>query len=186
MSTSQEYNAVITECRALFEKKMHDYGSAWRILRTPSMTDQIFIKAFRIRSIQMSGVQKVDEDIRDGFMAIVNYSIMALVQLELNDTHEPELTLETATKYFDLPLEKALAFYDKYAKTAHDLMMDKNHDYGEAWRDMRQCSFVDIILQKILRIKEIEDNAGKTLVSEGVEGSYYDMINYAVFALIKM
>ncbi|MCL2414456.1 MAG: DUF1599 domain-containing protein [Bacteroidales bacterium] len=186
MNTGQEYNAVIAECRALFEKKMHDYGSAWRILRAPSMTDQIFIKAFRIRSIQTNGVQKVDEDLRDGFMAIVNYSIMALVQLELNDTEEPEMTLEKATAYFDLPLEKALAFYDKYAQTAHDLMMDKNHDYGEVWRDMRQCSFVDIILQKILRIKEIENKSGKTLVSEGVDANYYDMINYAVFALIKM
>jgi len=185
MSTSQEYNAVIAECRALFEKKMHDYGSAWRILRTPSMTDQIFIKAFRIRSIQTSGVRKVDEDIRDGFMAIVNYSIMALVQLELNTAEEPEMTLEKAASHFDLPLKKALVFYDKYAQIAHDLMMDKNHDYGEVWRDMRQCSFVDIVLQKILRIKQIEDNAGKTLVSEGVDANYYDMINYAVFALIQ-
>jgi len=175
MNSGQEYYAIITECRTLFEKKMHDYGSAWRILRTPSMTDQIFIKASRIRSIQTSGVQKVDEDIFGEFIAIVNYSIMALIQLELGDTETP-----------DLSLEKSLEFYDKYAKQAHDLMMNKNHDYGEAWRDMRQCSFVDIILQKILRIKQIEDNAGKTLVSEGVEASYFDMINYAVFAQIKM
>jgi hypothetical protein len=185
MNTSQEYSAVIAECRALFEKKMHDYGSAWRILRTPSMTDQIFIKAFRIRSIQMSGVQKVDEDIRDGFIAIVNYSIMALIQFELNNAEEPEMTLETASKHFDLPLKTALEFYDKFAKESLDLMLDKNHDYGEAWRDMRQVSFVDIVLQKLLRIKQIEDNAGQTLVSEGIDANYYDMINYAVFALIK-
>ncbi|MCL2683364.1 MAG: DUF1599 domain-containing protein [Bacteroidales bacterium] len=175
MNTSQAYYAVIAECRALFEKKMRDYGSAWRILRLPSMTDQIFIKANRIRSIQASGIQKVNEDIRGEFIAIVNYSIMALVQLELGDSDKA-----------DLSLEKALKYYDKYAKQAHDLMMNKNHDYGEAWRDMRQCSFVDIILQKILRIKQIEDNSGKTLVSEGIDASYYDMINYAVFALIKM
>jgi len=175
MNTSQEYNAVIAECQALFEKKMRDYGSAWRILRTPSMTDQIFIKANRIRSIQTSGVQKVEEDIRGEFIAIINYSIMALVQLELGDTEKP-----------DLSLEKSLEFYNKYSRQAHDLMMNKNHDYGEAWRDMRQCSFVDIILQKILRIKQIEDNDGKTLVSEGVDANYFDMINYAVFALIKM
>jgi hypothetical protein len=175
MKTSQEYNAVIAECRSLFEKKMKDYGSAWRILRTPSMTDQIFIKANRIRSIQMSGVQKVNEDIRGEFIAIINYSIMALVQLELGDTEKADLSPEEALKY-----------YDKYAKQAHDLMMNKNHDYGEAWRDMRQCSFVDIILQKILRVKQIEDNQGKTLVSEGVDANYFDMINYAVFALIKL
>ncbi|MCL2026904.1 MAG: DUF1599 domain-containing protein [Bacteroidales bacterium] len=175
MSTSQEYNAVIAECRALFEKKMHDYGSAWRILRAPSMTDQIFIKASRIRSIQTSGIQKVDEDIRNEFIAIVNYSIMALIQLELGDTDKP-----------DLSFEKSLEFYNKYAKIAHDLMMDKNHDYGEAWRDMRQCSFVDIILQKIHRIKQIDNLQGKTLVSEGIDANYFDMINYAVFALIKI
>jgi hypothetical protein len=175
MNTTQEYNAVIAECRDLFQKKMRDYGSAWRILRVPSMTDQIFIKAKRIRSIQMSGTQKIDEDIRDAFIAIVNYSIMALVQLELGDTEEADLSHEEALKY-----------YDKYSKAAHDLMMAKNHDYGEAWRDMRQCSLVDIILQKLLRIKQIEDNMGKTLVSEGVDGNYYDMVNYAVFALIKM
>ncbi len=174
MNTSEAYYAVIAECRALFEKKMHDYGSAWRILRTPSMTDQIFIKANRIRSIQMSGVQKVDESIHGEFIAIINYSVMALIQLELGHTEKP-----------DLSLEKALEYYDKYAKQAHDLMMNKNHDYGEAWRDMRQCSFVDIILQKILRIKQIEDNDGKTLVSEGIDANYFDMINYAVFALVQ-
>ena len=175
MNTSQEYNAVIAECRALFEKKTHDYGSAWRILRTPSMTDQIFIKVSRIRSIQTSGVQKVDEDIRSEFIAIVNYSIMALVQLELGDTEKP-----------DLSREKSLEYYDKYAKQAHDLMMDKNHDYGEAWRKFHSYTFVDLILQKILRIKQIDNNQGKTLVSEGIDANYYDMINYAVFALIKM
>lgn len=174
MSTGREFEVVIAECRALFEKKAHDYGCAWRILRTPSMTDQIFIKANRIRSIQKTGVQKVNENIHGEFVAIINYSIMALIQLELGDTEKP-----------DLSLEKALEYYDKYAKQAYDLMMDKNHDYGEAWRDMRQCSFVDIILQKILRIKQIEDNNGKTLVSEGIDANYYDMINYAVFALIK-
>ncbi|MDR2906400.1 MAG: DUF1599 domain-containing protein [Bacteroidales bacterium] len=174
MDTSLEYQAVIAECRTLFKKKMGDYGSAWRILRTASMTDQIFIKANRIRSIQMAGIQHVEEDIYGEFIAIVNYSIMALVQLELSDTIKP-----------DLSLEKALEFYDKYAQEAHDLMMKKNHDYGEAWRDMRQCSFVDIILQKIFRIKQIEDNGGQTEVSEGVDANYFDMINYAVFALIQ-
>ena len=175
MNTSEQFKAVIAECRTLFERKARDYGSAWRILRSASMTDQIFIKANRIRSIQMNGVQKVNEDIRGEFMAIVNYSIMALVQLELADTIKP-----------DLSIEKALEFYDKYAKNAHDLMMNKNHDYGEAWRDMRQCSFVDIILQKIFRTKQIEDNGGVTEVSEGVDANYYDMINYAVFALIQV
>ena len=175
MNTSQEYNTVIAECRALFEKKTKDYGSSWRILRAPSMTDQIFIKAKRIRSIQMSGVQKVNDDIRDDFVGIINYSIMALAQLELGDTDTP-----------DLSGQRALELYDKYAKTAHDLMMDKNHDYDEAWRDFRPCTFVDLILQKILRIKGIEDNHGETLVSEGIDANYYDMINYAVFALIKI
>ena len=175
MNTSQQYNAVIAECRALFEKKTKDYGSSWRILRAPSMTDQIFIKAKRIRSIQMSGTQKVNDDIRDDFIGIINYSIMALAQLELGDTDTP-----------DLSGEKALALYDQYAQAAQDLMMAKNHDYDEAWRDFRQCTFVDLILQKILRTKQIESNDGKTLASEGVDANYYDMINYAIFALIKM
>ena len=174
MNTSQEYNAVMAECRTLFKQKTHDYGSAWRILRTPSMTDQIFIKVSRIRNFEISGVQKVDENIRDAFMAIVNYSIMALIQLELDDTDKP-----------DLSKEQALELYDKYAKQAHDLMMDKNHDYGEAWREFHQYTFVDLILQKILRIKQIDSLGGKTLASEGIDANYYDMINYAVFAMIK-
>jgi D-mannonate dehydratase len=175
MNTSQEYYAVISECRALFEKKMHDYGSAWRILRAPSMTDQIFIKVSRIRNFEISGVQKVDEDIRDAFIAIVNYSIMALIQLELSDTDKP-----------DLSVKQALEFYDKYTKQAHDLMMDKNHDYGEAWREFHPYTFVDLILQTTLRIKSIDSLDGKTLASEGIDDNYFDMINYAVFALIKM
>lgn len=175
MNTSLEFQSVLHECRSLYEKKMKDYGSAWRILRAPSMTDQIFIKANRIRSVQISGMQCVDEDIRSEFVAIFNYSIMALIQLELG--YHSKLDLET---------EEALRLYDKYAQNAHDLMMKKNHDYGEAWREMRLCSFVDIILQKILRVKQIENNQGKTLVSEGIDANYYDMINYAAFALIKM
>ncbi|GHV37084.1 hypothetical protein FACS1894178_8780 [Bacteroidia bacterium] len=174
MATSSEFNAVITQCRELFVKKMKDYGSSWRIMRLPSLTDQIFIKAKRIREIQETGVQCVNEDINGEFIAIINYSIIALIQIELADDGD-----------WGISESKAIELYDKYVQKAHDLMLDKTHDYGDAWRDMRQCSFCDIILQKLLRVKSIEDNNGITLISEGIDANYYDIINYAVFALIK-
>ena len=173
--TSQQYNDVIETCRALFINKMKDYGSAWRILRLPSLTDQIFIKATRIRGLQQNKEQKVDEGQVSEFIGIINYCIMALVQLERGVVEQPDLSLEEATHTYD----------EKVALTKQ-LMMDKNHDYGEAWRDMRVSSLTDLILQKLLRVKQIEDNMGKTLVSEGIDANYQDMINYAVFALIHL
>jgi len=173
--TSKQYDAVIEKCRELFANKMKDYGSAWRILRLPSLTDQIFIKAQRIRSLQQNGVRKVDEDERSEFIGIINYSVMALIQLELGVASTP-----------DLPLEEALHLYDLKIARTKELMENKNHDYGEAWRDMRVNSLTDLILQKLLRVKQIENNRGKTLVSEGIDANYQDMINYAVFALILM
>lgn len=153
---------------------MQDYGSAWRILRTSSITDQIFIKAQRIRSIEEKGAQKVDEGIASEFIGILNYSIIALIQIELlDDTRE------------NIPIEEAGKLFDKYSQKAKELMKDKNHDYGEAWRDMRTSSLTDLILMKILRIKQIEDNKGKTIISEGIDANYLDMVNYATFALIK-
>nr|WP_314864399.1 DUF1599 domain-containing protein [uncultured Flavobacterium sp.] len=174
-NTSQEYDAVITVCRTLFINKMKDYGSAWRILRLPSLTDQIFIKAQRIRSLQENEVRKVNEDESGEFIGIINYSIMALIQLELGIADQP-----------DLDVTKATELYDAKIKETKELMENKNHDYGEAWRDMRVSSLTDLILQKLLRVKQIEDNKGKTLVSEGIDANYQDMINYAVFALILM
>ena len=174
-NTSQEYDAVITICRQLFINKMKDYGSAWRILRLPSLTDQIFIKAQRIRSLQENDIRKVDEDETGEFIGIINYSIMALIQLELGVVEQPDLDVTTATTWYDTKIE--------LTKT---LMEAKNHDYGEAWREMRVSSLTDLILQKLLRVKQIEDNKGKTLVSEGIDANYQDMINYAVFALILM
>ncbi len=174
-NTSQEYDKVISVCRELFLKKMKDYGSAWRILRLPSLTDQIFIKAQRIRSLQENEVRKIDEDETGEFIGIINYCIMALVQIDLGVAVQPDLNTTEVTGLFD---EKV-----KLTKT---LMEDKNHDYGEAWRDMRVSSLTDLILQKILRVKQIEDNKGKTLVSEGIDANYQDMINYSVFALILM
>ena len=171
--TSAQYDAVIKNCRDLFSKKMSDYGSAWRILRLPSLTDQIFIKAQRIRGLQQNAVHKVDEDESSEFIGIINYSIMALIQLDKGVVEQP-----------DFSLEQALAAYDEQLKITKDLMMNKNHDYGEAWRDMRISSLTDLILQKLLRVKQIENNQGKTLVSEGIDANYQDMINYAVFALI--
>jgi hypothetical protein len=155
--------------------KMTDYGSAWRILRLPSLTDQIFIKAQRIRQLQENKTRKVDEDEISEFIGIVNYSIMALIQLEKGVADQP-----------DLEVEEAVALYDKHSRETKKLMEDKNHDYGEAWRDMRVSSLTDLILQKILRVKQIEDNQGRTLVSEGIGANYQDMINYAIFALILM
>ena len=173
--TSKQYDAVIDECRSLFEKKMSDYGSAWRILRLTSLTDQIFIKAQRIRQLQENKVRKVDEGVVSEFIGIINYSIMALIQLEKGVVENPDLNTEEAT-----------ALYDKHSKITKELMMDKNHDYGEAWRDMRVASLTDLILQKLLRVKQIEDNKGKTIVSEGIDANYQDMINYAVFAMIHL
>ena len=174
-NTSQEYDAVIAICRQLFINKMKDYGSAWRILRLPSLTDQIFIKAQRIRSLQENDIRKIDEDETGEFIGIINYSIMALIQLELGMVEQPDLDVTTATTWYDTKIE--------LTKT---LMEAKNHDYGEAWREMRVSSLTDLILQKLLRVKQIEDNKGKTLVSEGIDANYQDMINYAVFALILM
>jgi hypothetical protein len=173
--TSKQYEAVIETCRSLFINKMKDYVSAWRILRLPSLTDQIFIKSQRIRGLQQNKEQKVDEDQTSEFIGIINYSIMALIQLEKGVVEQP-----------DLSLEKATALYDEKVQITKQLMLDKNHDYGEAWRDMRVSSLTDLILQKLLRVKQIEDNLGKTLVSEGIDANYQDMINYAVFALIHL
>ena len=172
-NTSEQYDSVVNECRNLFVNKMKDYGSAWRILRLPSLTDQIFIKAQRIRQLQENEVRKVDEGERSEFIGIINYSVMALVQLDLGVVEQPDLSTEEAT-----------VLYDKYVKITKELMEKKNHDYGEAWRDMRVSSLTDLILQKLLRVKQIEDNKGKTLVSEGIDANYQDMINYAVFAMI--
>lgn len=174
-NTSKEYDTVIATCRALFINKMKDYGCAWRILRLPSLTDQIYIKAQRIRSLQENEVRKIDEDDTGEFIGIINYSIMALIQLELGVVDQP-----------DLDVVKATELYDAKVKLTKDLMEDKNHDYGEAWREMRVSSLTDLILQKLLRVKQIEDNKGKTLVSEGIDANYQDMINYSVFALILM
>ncbi|NLR90177.1 MULTISPECIES: DUF1599 domain-containing protein [Flammeovirga] len=171
--TEQEFKAVISKCRSLFEKKTIDYGTAWRILRLSSITDQIYIKAMRIRSIQEKGTQKIDEDILDEFVAIINYCLMALTQLELLEDERMELSAEEVMKY-----------YDKHANETMNLMFNKNHDYGEAWRMMRVSSITDIILMKLLRVKQIEGNEGKTIVSEGVDANYQDMINYSIFALI--
>jgi hypothetical protein len=173
--TSQEYKEVIARCKSLFEKKTRDYGTAWRILRLPSITDQIFIKAQRIRSIQEKGVQKVDDPIRDEFIGIINYCIIALMQVELSPTQALDMTFEELD-----PL------YDRMVGETFDLLQNKNHDYGEAWREMRVTSITDIILMKLLRVKQIEDNKGMTLVSEGVKANYQDMINYSVFAMILM
>ena len=173
--TSQQYDEVIAHCRELFVNKMKDYGPAWRILRLPSLTDQIFIKAQRIRSIEQKGTQLVDDDLRGEFIGILNYSIMALVQLELGVVEKP-----------DIEKDKAAKLFDKYAAETKALMERKNHDYGEAWREMRISSITDLILQKLLRIKQIEDNSGKTIVSEGLDANYMDMVNYAAFVLIKM
>ena len=173
--TSKQYDAVIDTCKSLFIKKMSDYGSAWRILRLPSLTDQIFIKAQRIRGLQQNDVRKVDEGEVSEFIGIINYSVMALIQLEKGVVEQPDLTTKEATE-----------LYEKHVAITKKLMEDKNHDYGEAWRDMRVSSLTDLILQKLLRVKQIEDNKGKTLVSEGIDANYQDMVNYAVFALIHL
>lgn len=173
--TVTEYTNVINVCREIFAKKTKDYGTAWRILRPSSLTDQLFIKAQRIRTVQETGQNKVGEEIEDEFVAIVNYCIMALIQLKEKQLTEMELEADIA-----------ISLYEKYAKEAEDLMMKKNHDYGEAWRDMRVSSLTDLILQKIMRVKQIEDNNGATIISEGIDANYFDMLNYAVFALIHL
>lgn len=171
METLEAYNQELDICRKLFLAKAKDYGTSWRILRPSSLTDQIFIKASRIRSIQEKGVAKIDEGIDDAFKAIVNYSVMAIIQLD--DLSYSEYSYDEAEKKYDLVIHEI-----------RDLMLRKNHDYGEAWRDMRISSITDLILMKLLRIKQIEDNDGKTTVSEGLKSNYMDMVNYALFALI--
>ncbi|WP_299290996.1 DUF1599 domain-containing protein [uncultured Mucilaginibacter sp.] len=173
--TEAEYQAIIQVCRDLFIKKTKDYGTAWRILRPASITDQIFIKAQRIRTLEETGINKVGDGITGEYIGIVNYCVMGILQLEL----ETETPLE-------MDMEDACFFYDQKIRETYELMLDKNHDYGEAWRDMRISSLTDLILMKLLRVKQIEDNAGKTLASEGVKANYQDMLNYAVFALIKL
>ena len=169
INTSKQYDIVTADCRNLFLNKMKDYGSAWRILRLSSLTDQIFIKA------QTNKIRKVDEGQNSEFVGIINYSLMSLIQIQKGIAETPDLDLETA-----------LELYDSYLAETKILMENKNHDYGEAWRDMRVSSLTDLIIQKILRIKQIEDNQGKTLVSEGIAANYQDMINYSVFALIHL
>lgn len=173
--TQQEFEAVLAECRALFEKKLHDYGASWRILRPQSLTDQLFIKAKRIRSLEVKGVALVDEGIRPEFIGIVNYGIIGLIQLANGYADS-----------VDMDNDKAMQLYDKYANEALQLMTRKNHDYDEAWRSMRVSSYTDFILTKIQRTKEIEELNRATLVSEGVDANYMDMINYAVFGVIKL
>lgn len=174
--TSKQFDFVTGYCKEIFVKKAHDYGTAWRILRPSSLTDQIMIKAMRIRSIETKGIQKVDEGIKPEFIGIVNYSVMALIQLELG----------CDTENVNMPVDEAIRLFQKYIDAAKSLMMDKNHDYSEAWRDMRISSLTDIILMKLFRVKQIEDNKGVTKVSEGIDANYYDMINYSIFALIKI
>lgn len=173
--TAHEYKEVIASCKTLFAKKTHDYGTAWRVLRLPSITDQIFIKAQRIRSIQEKGSQKVEDSIKDEFIGIINYCLIAMMQIHLMNSEKMEMSFGE--------LEP---MYDEAANETFDLLQNKNHDYNEAWRDMRVSSMTDIILMKLLRVKQIEDIDGKTLVSEGIKANYQDMINYSVFCLIKM
>ena len=173
--TASEYSQVISLCKELFEKKTTDYGTAWRILRLPSITDQIYIKAQRIRSIQQKGIQKVADPVKEEFIGIINYGLIALMQLELAGDERMEISFEELE-----PL------YDKWVEATRSLLEQKNHDYGEAWREMRVSSMTDIILMKLLRVKQIEDRQGSTLVSEGIAANYQDMINYAVFCLIRL
>ena len=174
--TITEYESIIKKCEDIFAKKLKDYGTAWRILRISSLTDQIFIKAQRIRSIGEKGTQKIMEDISNEYIGIINYSIIGLMQLELGIAKQPE----------ELSFSTAMGMFSQYSNQAKHLMSNKNHDYGEAWRDMRISSLTDLILQKLLRVKQIENNEGNTLISEGIDANYLDMMNYAVFALIKL
>lgn len=174
-TTEVDYHKVIDQCRTLFVNKMKDYGSAWRILRTSSLTDQIYIKAQRIRSLQLKKVKKINEGEIPEFIGIINYSIMALIQLEKGVSEKPDFTST-----------QILSFYNEKVKETFELMLAKNHDYGEAWRDMRITSLTDLIIQKLIRVKKIEENSGKTIVSEGIDANYQDIINYAIFALIHI
>jgi len=176
MNTEQQFRQVMAECRSLFANKLHDYGAAWRIMRPSSITDQIYIKANRIRSIETKGVSLVGEGIRPEFIGIVNYAIIGLIQLELG----------FADVVDDMSNEEALEAYDRWAERTLELMLRKNHDYDEAWRGMRVSSYTDLILMKIFRTKQIESLSGATLVSEGIDANYMDMMNYAVFGLIKL
>src|SRR5688500_5294243 len=173
--TNQQYDEVIERCKDIFEKKTRDYGTAWRVLRTISIVDQIYIKALRIRTIQEKGSQKISDDIQSEFIGIINYAVIGLVQLSLTD-EDPE----------DLEVNDAVSRFDRQIHEAKKLMQDKNHDYGEAWRNMSQESFVDLILMKLQRIRQILQNEGKTLISEGIDANFFDIINYAVFALILL
>lgn len=173
--TLEQYDHILGQCRSLFEKKTKDYGTAWRILRTTSLTDQLYIKAKRIRGIEEQGEQKVADSVESEYIGLVNYSLISLIQLEM----EVDAPLE-------LELQQVLGAYDKEAELTRSLMIDKNHDYGEVWREMRISSLTDLILMKLLRIKQIEDNQGKTLVSEGLDANYRDIINYSIFALIRL
>lgn len=173
--TKTQFHAVVAQCRRLFIDKMKDYGPAWRIMRTPSITDQVFIKANRIRTLQTTAEHLVDEGIEPEFIGIINYAAMGVIQLQLGVVDKPDLSAEEATQH-----------YDRVLNEAYELMTRKNHDYDEAWRSMRVSSITDLILMKILRVKSIEDNNGKTIVSEGLDANYYDMINYAVFAMILL
>ncbi|MFN8299935.1 MAG: DUF1599 domain-containing protein [Chitinophagales bacterium] len=174
-NTSAQFDEQIKRCREIFEKKTHDYGTSWRVLRPQSLTDQLFIKAQRIQTLEEKGTSKVDEGVESEFIGLINYSIIGLIQLQLK-----------ADKRVELPEEETMRLYDKEVAQIKSLMMAKNHDYGEAWRDMRVSSFTDLILMKLLRIKQIEDNKGKTLISEGIDAGYSDIVNYAIFALIKL
>ena len=174
-ATEKEYKKIVFQCRSLFEKKLEDYGSAWRILRLTSLTDQIYIKAHRIRSLQTRKIRKVNEGQESEFIGIINYSIMALIQIKLGLVDQPDLNSSLALKY-----------YDEQIHVTFELMKNKNHDYGEAWKDMRVSSLTDLILQKLLRVKQIEENKGKTVISEGIDANYHDIINYSIFALIHL
>lgn len=174
-NTEEEFKGVMTECRTLFERKLHDYGASWRMLRPSSLTDQLFIKAKRIRSLEIKKETKVGEGIRPEFIALINYGIVGLIQLA-----------HGFADHVDMTPDEAMALYDAYANEALELMLCKNHDYDEAWRSMRVSSYTDFILTKIQRVKEIEDLEGKTLVSEGIDSNYMDIINYAVFGAIKL
>jgi len=173
--TIKQYDEIIDICRKLFLTKMKDYGTAWRVLRSSSVTDQIYIKAQRIKSIETKGTNKVDDNIRTEFIGVINYSVIGLIQLEMGISENIELRVE-----------KTNELYNKFINEAKDLMLHKNHDYDEAWRSMRMSSYTDLILMKLFRTKQIEDNMGKTLISEGISANYLDIINYAIFALIKI
>ena len=177
VTTDQQYESAVESCRQIFFKKTKDYGTSWRVYRTISIADQIYIKAKRIRNIQEKGLQKIEDDIRGEFMGILNYAIIGLIQLDLNN----EAAMDNDE---DIPVEAAARLYDEQIAIAKKLMEDKNHDYGEAWREMSQESFVDLILMKLLRVRQILNNDGKTLISEGIDANYVDIINYAVFAMI--